>query len=76
MFKNLKKKWNSRQIKIKSLKAEIYDLTEKIEMLKNKNKNDEKILKAIKNLSRDKKKIFYDLIGEENKKYGFVRHSK
>ena len=67
MFKNLKKKWNSRQIKIKSLKAEIYDLTEKIEMLKNKNKNDEKILKAIKNLPRDKKKIFYDLIGEENK---------
>lgn len=67
MFKNLKKKWNSRQIKIKSLKAEIYDLTEKIEMLKNKNKNDEKILKAIKNLPRDKKKVFYDLIGEENK---------
>ena len=66
LFKNLKKKWNSRQIKIKSLKAEIYDLTEKIEMLKNKNKNDEKILKAIKNLPRDKKKIFYDLIGEEN----------
>ena len=66
MFKNLKKKWNSRQIKIKSLKAEIYDLTEKIEMLKNKNKNDEKILKAIKNLPRDKKKIFYDLIGEND----------
>ena len=64
MFKNLRKIGNSRNIKIKSLKAEIYDLTEKIEMLKNKNKNDEKILKAIKNLTRDKKKIFYDLIGE------------
>ena len=29
-------------------------------------KNDEKILKAIKNLPRDKKKIFYDLIGEND----------
>ena len=66
MFKNLKKKCNSRQIKIKSLKAEIYDLTEKIEMLKNKNKNDEKILRAIKNLPRDKKKIYYDLIVEND----------
>ena len=67
MFKKLKRKWNTRQVKIKSLKAEIYDLNEKIAILKLKNKADNEILNKIKNLSREDKKKFYELIGVEEK---------
>lgn len=63
MFKKLKRKWNTRRIKIESLKAEIYDLEEQIELLKIKNKANNEILNKIKNLSREDKKKFYELIG-------------
>ena len=63
----IKRKINTKENKIKSLKAEIYDLNEKIAILKLKNKADNEILNKIKNLSREDKKKFYELIGVKEK---------
>ena len=65
MFKRIRRKINTKDIKIESLKAEIYDLKEKINILKLKSKADNEILNKIKKLSREDKKKFYRLIGVE-----------
>lgn len=65
MFKKLKRKWNTRQVKIKSLKAEIYDLKEQIGVLKIRLKNNNEIINKISKLSVQDKKKFYELIGEK-----------
>lgn len=56
-----KKKCNKQELEIQSLKAEIYDLQEKIKIEKLKNKSDRATLEKIKKLPREIKKE-YELV--------------
>ena len=66
MFKKIKRWWNTRQIKINSLKAEIYDLKQEIGVLRIRLKSNNEMINKIKNLSKEDKKKFDELIGEDN----------